>query len=60
VKKPPNRVWVYWCKDCGKPVLADVRKDVDVDCPECPFPKGADMGVTRYAIVERRRKAGEA
>lgn len=51
-RKPPARVWVYWCKRCGLPILADKRKDCDVDCPYCPYPQDKNVAVERYVREE--------
>lgn len=48
---PPKRVWVYWCKRCGAPILADERRDCALDCPQCPYPQNKSIAVSRYELV---------
>ena len=57
MKKPhnaPKRVWLYWCKNCGAPITADLCKSVVTDCPYCPHPLGEDIGINRYELIQKK------
>ena len=50
-RKPPERIWVTWCEECGTVVLAD-RKRHEADCHLCVFGKGRTIGV-RYQLARK-------
>lgn len=47
----PPSVWVYWCRNCGEPILADAADDCEVDCPHCPIGRDQEVGCARYEVA---------
>lgn len=56
---PPKRVWVYWCRECGRPIVAEKIRDVDVNCPSCPFPHDSNVACDRYELSRPEKDGGK-